>query len=165
MTPPSGYAVGTALAGLGYCLAGLSTGFAMLVGALLLSGKGARHQRRGDRMLRAGADAGEQERTDQHRKTRAHAGEAIADTGERGAEREHDRGAKSLGEVAGRNLQRRHGAGEHAAQHAERGIGQGEFGLPQRQHDVDEIGIAVVQRVRDTGNTGGAPLLARHSRL
>jgi FSR family fosmidomycin resistance protein-like MFS transporter len=37
-------ALGTALAGLGYCLAGLSTGFAMLLGALVLSGIGASTQ-------------------------------------------------------------------------------------------------------------------------
>jgi MFS family permease len=37
-------ALGTALAGLGYCLAGLSTGFIMLLGALLLSGAGASTQ-------------------------------------------------------------------------------------------------------------------------
>jgi MFS family permease len=37
-------ALGTALAGLGYCFAGLSTGFAMLLGALLLSGCGSSTQ-------------------------------------------------------------------------------------------------------------------------
>jgi FSR family fosmidomycin resistance protein-like MFS transporter len=37
-------ALGTALAGLGYCLAGMSAGFAMLLGALLLSGIGASTQ-------------------------------------------------------------------------------------------------------------------------
>ena len=37
-------ALGTALAGLGYCLAGLSTGFAMLLGALLISGIGSSTQ-------------------------------------------------------------------------------------------------------------------------
>ncbi len=37
-------ALGTALAGLGYCFAGLSTGFVMLLGALLLSGMGASTQ-------------------------------------------------------------------------------------------------------------------------
>ena len=37
-------ALGTALAGAGYCLAGLSTGFAMLLGALLLGGIGASAQ-------------------------------------------------------------------------------------------------------------------------
>src|SRR5689334_2148644 len=37
-------AFGTALAGLGYCMAGLSTGFAMLLGALLLGGIGASTQ-------------------------------------------------------------------------------------------------------------------------
>src|SRR5262245_13543393 len=37
-------ALGTALAGLGYCFAGLSTGFAMLVMALFLGGLGASTQ-------------------------------------------------------------------------------------------------------------------------
>src|SRR5262252_18879 len=37
-------ALGTAVAGLGYCFAGLSTGFAMLLGALLISGVGASTQ-------------------------------------------------------------------------------------------------------------------------
>jgi len=37
-------ALGTALAGLGYCCAGLSTGFAMLLGALLVSGIGSSTQ-------------------------------------------------------------------------------------------------------------------------
>ena len=37
-------ALGTALAGIGYCLAGLSTAFAMLLGALLLSGIGSSAQ-------------------------------------------------------------------------------------------------------------------------
>jgi MFS family permease len=37
-------ALGTALAGIGYCLAGLSTGFAMLLGALLLGGIGSSTQ-------------------------------------------------------------------------------------------------------------------------
>src|SRR5580658_7350767 len=34
-------AVGTALAGLGYCVAGMSSGFAMLIGALCIGGLGA----------------------------------------------------------------------------------------------------------------------------
>src|SRR5271154_3388868 len=37
-------ALGTALAGLGYCLAGASTGFAMLLGALLIGGLGSSTQ-------------------------------------------------------------------------------------------------------------------------
>ncbi len=37
-------AAGTAIAGLGYCLAGVSTGFAMLLGALLISGIGSSTQ-------------------------------------------------------------------------------------------------------------------------
>ena len=37
-------ALGTALAGLGYCFAGVSTGFIMLLGALLISGIGSSTQ-------------------------------------------------------------------------------------------------------------------------
>jgi MFS transporter, FSR family, fosmidomycin resistance protein len=37
-------ALGTALAGIGYCVAGLSTGFAMLLGALVIGGMGASAQ-------------------------------------------------------------------------------------------------------------------------
>jgi len=37
-------ALGTAVAGFGYCLAGASTGFAMLLGALLIAGIGASSQ-------------------------------------------------------------------------------------------------------------------------
>jgi MFS transporter, FSR family, fosmidomycin resistance protein len=42
--PATILALGTALAGLGYCIAGLSTAFAMLLGALLISGIGASTQ-------------------------------------------------------------------------------------------------------------------------
>jgi len=41
---PAVLAAGTALAGLGYCLAGASTGFAMLIGALIVGGIGASTQ-------------------------------------------------------------------------------------------------------------------------
>src|ERR1700751_4816341 len=53
-------ALGTALAGLGYCLAGLSTGFAMLLGALLLSGIGSSTQHPIASALVARAFAGRQ---------------------------------------------------------------------------------------------------------
>src|SRR5262249_52589048 len=41
-----------------------------------------------------------------------------------------------------------HGAGEQPAQQPELGVAEPELLLPDRQHDVDQIGIAVVQRVR-----------------
>jgi FSR family fosmidomycin resistance protein-like MFS transporter len=52
-------ALGTALAGFGYCLAGLSTAFAMLLGALLLSGIGSSTQHPIASALVARAFAGE----------------------------------------------------------------------------------------------------------
>ena len=47
---------------------------------------------------------------------------------------------------------------------AERRVSQREFRLPQRQHDVDEIGVAIVQRMRGAGDRSGAPLVAGHLR-
>ena len=115
-------------------------------------------------MLRAGANSAEKECAEQHRKGGAQTRQTIADTGKRGAKRQHDRRSESLGHVACGNLQRSHGADERAAEEPERRIRQAEFGLPQWQHDVDEAGITVVQRVRDARDRGGAPLLARHLR-
>ena len=47
------------------------------------------------------------------------------------------------------------------AQHAERRIIEAEFGLPQRQHDVDQVGIAVVQGMGHGGDRSGPPLVGR----
>src|SRR6516225_3151135 len=121
-------------------------------------------ERRGDRMLRAGANSAEKKRAEQRHKGGAQTRQAIADTGERRVKRQHDRRAESLGHVARGDLQRSHGADERAAEEPERRIGQAEFGLPQWQHDVDEVGITVVQRVRDARDRGGATLFARHLR-
>ncbi len=72
--------------------------------------------------------------------------------------------AETLGRNTGRNLQARHGAGEDAAECAESRICQAEFGLPQRQQDVDEIGVTVVQCMVEAGNRSSATLLGRHVR-
>ena len=67
---------------------------------------------------------------------------------------------KPLGQQPGGNLEARHGAGEEAAQQAELRIAEPELRLPDRQQHVDEIGVAVVQRVRAAGDAGGAALVA-----
>jgi hypothetical protein len=89
------------------------------------------------------------------------AGQAIAKTGKRGAERQHQRRAKLFRNEARGNLQARHGADEYAAQNPERRIIETEFGLPQRQHDVDEVGVAVVQRVRHRRDRSDPSLIRR----
>ena len=111
-------------------------------------------------MLGAGAEPADEQRGHQHGEAGAGAGQAIAEAGERGAEREHRGGAQPFGHQACRNLEARHGAGEQAAQQPELGIAEPELPLPDRQQDVDEIGVAVVQRVRPAGDGGGAPLVA-----
>src|SRR5262245_19911015 len=109
-------------------------------------------------MLGAGAEPADEQRDHEQRQTRARAGEAVAGASERGAERQHRSRAQALGEEGGGNLERGHGAGEQPAQQAEFGIAEPELPLPDRQHDEDHVGVAVVQRVRAAGDAGGAML-------
>ena len=59
-------------------------------------GEGARDQRRGERMLRAGAEPADQQRDHQRPEADARAGEQIADARQRGAGRQHQRHAEPL---------------------------------------------------------------------
>src|SRR5262249_48932196 len=85
---------------------------------------------------------------------------AIPGPRERRAERQYRCGPEALGDQPGGNLEAGHGAGEQPAQQPELGVAEPELLLPDRQHDVDQIGIAVVQRVRAAGDAGGAAPLA-----
>ncbi len=111
-------------------------------------------------MLGAGAEPAHEQRHHQQGEARAGAGQAIAGPGERGAEREHRRGPQPLGEQRGGDLETGHGAGEQPAQQSELRVAEPELLLPDRQHDVDEIGVTVVQRMRAAGDAGGAALVA-----
>src|SRR5262245_32839345 len=111
-------------------------------------------------MLSAGAEPADEQRDDEQAEARARAGKAIAGAGERGAERQHRRRAEALGDEPGGNLEAGHGAGEQPAQQPELRIAKPEFFLPDRQHDVDQIGVAVVQRMRGAGDAGGAAFVA-----
>jgi len=51
-------------------------------------------------------------------------------------------------------------AGEHCLHQPERGEAEAELVLPDRQHHIDEVGIAVVQGMRAAGNPDCAPLVA-----
>src|SRR5262249_20361454 len=61
---------------------------------------------------------------------------------------------------ARRDLEARHCAGIEPAQHADLGIGEAELRLPDRQHDEEEVAVAVEQRVRAGSDAERAALLA-----
>ena len=112
-------------------------------------------------MLRARPQSADQQRDDEHGIARARSGEAIAEPGERGATGKDRGSAKLPGQHACRNLKDGHRSGEQAAQQANRGIAQAEFDLPDRQHHINQIGIAVVQRMRARSDAEGAALVRR----
>jgi hypothetical protein len=62
----------------------------------------------------------------------ARSGDAVAQSAECGAARQHGGRADPLGDERGGNLERRHGAAEDRVQETDRGIAQAEFGLPDR---------------------------------
>ena len=111
-------------------------------------------------MLGAGAEPADEQRDHQQAKARARAGQAIAGAGERGAACEDRGGAQAFGDQPGGNLEAGHGAGEQSAQQAELRIAEPELLLPDRQHHVDQIGVAVMQRMRTARHAGGAALVA-----
>src|SRR6266478_7682882 len=111
-------------------------------------------------MLDARAEAADEQGDDEEAKARARASEAIAGAGEGRTERQHRRGAETLGNQPGGNLESCHGAGEQPAQQSEFCVAEPELLLPNRQHDVDQVSVAVVQGMRTAGDTGGAALLA-----
>src|SRR5260370_25645167 len=111
-------------------------------------------------MLGAGAEPADEQRDHEQAEARARAGEAIAGADERRAERQHRRRAHALGDEPGVNLEAGHGAGEQPAQQLELGVTKPELLLPDRQHDVDQTGVAVMQRMRAAGDAGGAAPVA-----
>src|SRR5439155_25399095 len=102
---------------------------------------------------------------EQKRKARARAGDTIAKPCQRRSASQHHWRAQTLSNESSRNLKRRHGAGEQTAHQPEFPIAEAEFGLPDRQHHNDEIGVAVMQRVRPAGDASGAALVASRFRL
>src|SRR6266436_5845327 len=113
-------------------------------------------------MLGARTESPYEQRDQQQDKAGADAGDAIAKTSKRSAGRQYDRRAKPLGEKTAGNLQTCHRADEYAAQHAEFGKTQSKLGLPQRQQHIDEIRIAIMQRMRTARNHDSVPLVAKH---
>jgi hypothetical protein len=95
-------------------------------------------------MLDARAKATDEQGYHEEAEASARAGKAITGSGERRAERQHRCGAEPLGDQSRGNLESGHRAGKQAAQQPELRVAEPELLLPDRQHDVDEISIAVM---------------------
>jgi hypothetical protein len=98
-------------------------------------------------MLHARAAAGEQQCHDQRAKTVAEAGGEKSRCRDRGARGKRDLAAEPLGDEAGRQLQPRHRADIERAQQADLGVAEPELRLPDRQQHIEQVGVAIVQRV------------------
>ena len=108
-------------------------------------------------MLRARSGARYRQCRAQAHQAAGEAGERVAAGGQRGADRENDAPVHPLDEPAGGKLERRHRAGVKPAQRGQHPVAQAEFGLPERQQDVDQVGVSVVQRMRGSGDRERAP--------
>src|SRR5262249_52620507 len=103
-----------------------------------------------------GAEPADEQRDKEQAEARARAGEAIAGADERRAVRQQRPRAEPLGDEPRGNLEAGHAAGEQSAQQPELGVTKPELLLPDRQHDVDQTAVAVMQRMRAAGDAGGA---------
>src|SRR5262249_21205686 len=111
-------------------------------------------------MLHARAEAADEQGDHEEAEADARTRQAIPGSRERRAERQYRCGAEALGDQPGGNLETGHGAREQPAQQPEFGVAEPELLLPDGQHDVDQIGVAVMQRMPAAGDAGGAALVA-----
>jgi len=108
-------------------------------------------------MLRARSRARDRQRHAQADQAAGEPGERVAPGRQRGAEGENDAPAHPLRQPAGGQLECGHGAGIEAAEDGQHREAQAEFGLPDRQQDVDQVGVAVVQGMRRAGDRQRPP--------
>ena len=90
------------------------------------------------------SDEASEQRCDENPQTVAISGEYVPEPSERGPERQHRRGAEAFSHKARRNLEAGQSAGKDRSHQPERGKAETELGLPDRQHNVDEIGVPVI---------------------
>src|SRR5215475_15591313 len=109
-------------------------------------------------MLGTCAEAANEQRHDEASDSAAETGKYVAKSCERGAERQHRRGAETFSRKTRRNLQARERTGKDRSHQPKRREPEAEFALPDRQHHIDKIGVSVMQRMRTTGNAEGTPL-------
>src|SRR5262245_49863833 len=110
-------------------------------------------------MLGTGAEPTDEQGSYQKCDTVAEAGQDITQSGKHGAEGEDRRRTETCGQKARRDLKAGQRARKHGLHESERGEAEPEFTLPDRQQNVDEVGISVMQRMRAAGDAQRAPLL------
>ena len=98
-------------------------------------------------MLRAAAQARQQEAGDHAVERARQAGKTVADGDQQRAGRQHAHAAQADRQLARRDLPARHGAGIDGLERADGGVAQAELSLQQRIKDVQQIGEAVMQRM------------------
>ncbi len=108
-------------------------------------------------MLCAGAGARKSESNAEPEQSAGKSGQSVAATGQRCAEGKYHTTANPLRETTNRNLQSRHGAGIKSAHEGEHPVAQRELGLPNRKQYIDQVRVAVVQRMREARDYKGAP--------
>ncbi len=111
-------------------------------------------------MLGARPKSADEQPDEQQSESGAQSDQAISEARERRSERQHYGSAEPLREITRRNLEARHRAGIEPAQHSKLRVTQAEVALPQRQHNVDQIGVAVMQGMRAARHAGSTPFLA-----
>ena len=109
-------------------------------------------------MLRTCAEAANKQGRDENRDAGAETGKHVAEPCERSTERQDRRGTETFGHKARRNLEASQRSGKNRSHQPERGKAETELALPDRQHDVNEIGVPIMQGVRAAGNAESAPL-------
>src|SRR6185369_15416815 len=109
-------------------------------------------------MLRACAEAADKQRRDKTRDTTAEASKNVAKSCECGTERQHRCGAETFSNKTRRNLEAGQRTRKDCSHQPQRRKAETEYALPDRQHHVDEIGVAVMQCMRATGNAKGTAL-------
>ena len=114
-------------------------------------------------MLRAGPRARESERDTKPKQPAGKTGQSIAKRGKCRTKRQNHSTANSFGEAANGNLQSRHRTGVEASHQAKYAVAEGELSLPDRQQHVDQVGIPVVQGVREARDDERAPRMRMSS--
>src|SRR5215475_11650292 len=110
------------------------------------------NQGRRQGVLGACPKAANEQRSHKKSHTVAEPGQDVSDTGERCAKRKNSLRTEPLGDQSRRNLAAGESPGKNCFHEPKRSKAKAEFALPERQHNVDEVGVAVVQGMCAAGN-------------
>ena len=108
-------------------------------------------------MLRAAAGARQRQREAQDDEAARGAGKRVARRADERAEHQHRAQAEPAGERGGRHLQPGQRADVERAQQRQGDVAEAELRLPDREEHVDQVGVAVVERMVDPDHRERAP--------